>query len=96
MRHRRLTSSKILQTANDECLILELVSRGYKKEFVRKMVQERIVRIGHQYDHELVRRRQRDNPDGLVYGAVSVYDEEWNTHYKVHKLLKQCLPIGVR
>ena len=96
LRHRRLTSSRILQTANDECLILELVSRGYKKEFVRKMVQERIVRIGHQYDHELVRRRQRDNPDGLVYGAVSVYDEEWNTHYKVHKLLKQCLPIGVR
>ena len=96
LRHRRLTSSRILQVANDECLILELISRGYSKDLLRKIVQERIVSIGEQYNQNFVRRKGRENPEGLVYGAVSIYDEEWNTHYKVHRLLKQCLPNGVR
>ena len=96
LRHRRLTSSRKLQLANDESLVLELVSRGYNKEFLRKIVRQRIVKIGQDYNRKLVRYKCRENPDGIVFGAVSVFDEEWNTHYKVHRLLKQCLPIGVR
>ena len=96
LRHRRLTSNRIIQTANDECLVLELESRGYKESFLKKIVQERIQKIGSEYNHKYVRNKMRENPEGLVYGAVSVFDEEWNTHYKLHRLLKQSMPIGVR
>ena len=96
LRHRRLTKNRKLVEANDESLVIELQSRGYRKEYVEKVIKKRIKNIGEEYDHQFVRRKAREDPEGLVYGSKTVYDEEWNTHHKLHKILKHSLPIKVR
>ena len=96
LRHRRLTSSRKLQTVNDECLIKELESRGYDKQFLRRAVHQRIKQIGHDYSFTYERREMRKVPEGLVYGSKTVYDQEWFTHQKLHHILKQSLPEGIR
>ena len=96
MRHRRLTKNRTLVKANDEALVIELQSRGFKKEYIEKLIRKRIMNIGEDYNHQYVRRKAREEPEGLVFGAKTIHDEEWNTHHKLHKILKHSLPINVR
>ena len=96
LRHRRLTSSRKLQKVNDDCLVKEMESRGYNKEFLTNAVQKRIMQIGQDYSYTFQRRELREVPKGLVYGSKTVYDQEWFTHQKLHHILKQCLPAGIR
>ena len=42
LRHRRLTENRVLIRTNDECIINELVYRGYSEQLVRKMAMDRI------------------------------------------------------
>ena len=96
LRHRRITGNKNLQQVNDECIIAELISRGYRETVVRKCVESRIKQIGEEYNEKLLRRETKKRPVGLVYGATTEYDQEWNTHHKLGMILKQSLPDGVR
>ena len=96
LRHRRLTTNRILLKTNDECIITEIVSRGYKEEHVRKIVLDRIKVIEQEYNEKFERRTKRSLPRGLVYGAKTVYDQEWNTHFKLKMILKHSLPEGIR
>ena len=96
LRHRRLTKNRKLIEANDEALIVELKSRRYRKEFSENLVKRRIQKIGEEYDQHFNRRKPRENPEGLVYGAKTIFNQEWNTHYKLHKILRHSLPINVR
>ena len=81
---------------NDECLIKELESRGYDRQFLREAVHQRIKQIGHDYSFTYERREMRKVPEGLVYGSKTVYDQEWFTHQKLHHILKQSLQEGIR
>ena len=96
LRHRRLTSSRILQEVNDECLIRELVSREYNESYVRKAVKKRIKTIGEEYSSNYLRRVSRNKIKGLVYGAKTVFDGQWQTHAKLYQILRQHLPEGIR
>ena len=96
LRHRRLSSNELLVETNDECILQELKSRGYKEEFVRRAINRRIVQIKKLYDSEFKLNQLKKPPIGLVYGAKSVYDEEWFTHDKLMMILKTSLPEGVR
>ena len=78
LRHRRLTKNRTLVKANDEALVIELQSRGYEKEYIEKLIRKRIMNIGEDYNHQYVRRKAREEPEGLVFGAKTVHDEEWN------------------
>ena len=96
LRHRRITGNRILQQVNDECIIAELTSRGYSETAVRKCAESRINQIGEEYNAKLSRREAKKRPEGLVYGAKTEYDQEWNTHHKLKMILKHSLPEGVR
>ena len=96
LRHRRLCSNDELAEVNDECIIQELISRGYQEQFVRKAVQKRKSQIEEIYDSEYRLKQLRNPPVGLVYGAKTLYDEEWFTHKKLMLVLKAALPDGVR
>ena len=96
LRHRRLCSNTLLVETNDECIMMELISRGYKENFVRNCVQKRIDQIKENYDLEFSLKGNKKTPEGLVYGTKCVYDEEWATHDKLMKILKASLPEGVR
>ena len=92
LRHRRITGNKNLQQVNDECIIAELTSRGYRETVVRKCVESRIKQIGEEYNEKLLRRETKKRPVGLVYGATTEYDQEWNTYHKTRMIIKQSLP----
>ena len=96
MRHRRLCSNEVLVKANDECIIMELISRGYKEDFVRNAVAKRIKQISNMYNEDFTLRTSRKENEGLVYGAKSIYDEEWFTHEKLSMILRTSLPEGVK
>ena len=96
LRHRRLCSNEVLVKANDECIIMELISRGYKEDFVRNAVAKRIKQISNMYNEDFTLRTSRKENEGLVYGAKSIYDEEWFTHEKLSMILRTSLPEGVK
>ena len=58
--------------------------------------ESRINQIGEEYNVKLSRREAKKRPEGLVYGAKTEYDQEWNTHHKLKMILKHSLPEGVR
>lgn len=96
LRHRRLCSNEMLAETNDDCIVQELKSRGYKEEFVKNAVRKRIDQIKKLYDADFKLNQIKKAPDGLVYGAKSTYDEEWFTHEKLVMILRTSLPEGVR
>ena len=96
LRHRRICSNKTLTQTNDECITKELMSRGYKEEFVRSKITERIRQIEKLYDKQLQPVGDKILPEGLVYGTKTIYDEEWFTHHKLMLILKNALPKGVK
>ena len=96
LRHRRICSNEILVKTNDDCIVQELKSRGYNEEFVRRAVRKRIDQINKLYDAEFKLNQLKKPPQGLVFGAKSIYDEEWFTHDKLMLILKASLPEGVR
>ena len=59
-------------------------------------MDSRIEQITRMYDQKLEMRSPREVPEGLVYGAKTVYDEEWFTHEKLRLILRIALPDGVR
>jgi hypothetical protein len=81
---------------NDECITKELISRGYKEGFIRKSVDFRISQITRMYDQNLQLRNSKEVPEGLVYGAKTIYDEEWFTHDKLRLILRIALPEGIK
>ena len=96
LRHRRLCSNEKLVQVNDECIIRELTSRGYKENFVRQTVDLRVREIATKYNQKLQMMTPRETPEGLVYGAKTIYDEEWFTHEKLRLILRISLPEGIR
>ena len=96
LRHRRLCSNEKLVQVNDECITKELISRGYKEGFIRKSVDFRISQITRMYDQNLQLRNSKEVPEGLVYGAKTIYDEEWLTHEKLRLILRIALPEGIK
>ena len=96
LRYRRICSSMRFVEVNDECLVLELVARGYSEKMIRKIIAKRVWVIGEEYDERYVRLHERGVPKGLVYGATVACDSVWRTDEKVLGILSRCLPRGIR
>ena len=96
LRHRRLCSNEKLVETNDECLTMELSSRGYSENYVRNCVKKRIEQIQKNYDDGFCLKGIKKAPEGLVYGTKCVYDEEWFTHTKLMMILRTSLPREIR
>ena len=54
-------------------------------------IEQRDKVIEQEYDENYQRKNSRTIPDGIVYGATSVYDSTWETH----KVLKSLLSRGL-
>ena len=96
LRYRRICSNGDFVQLNDDCLIEELVSRGYDERYIRRLAAARRYEICENYDENYNRKKKGLACEGLVYGSKSVYDGIWYTHRKLACILLQALPDGIR
>ena len=96
LRHRRICSNEDLIKTNDKCLEMELISRGYSKSLISKLIENRKNDISRDFSEEYIRIKPVSTPKGLVFGATTVYDSVWETHKIMKYFIKGLLQVDAR
>ena len=87
LRHRRICSTKKMSDVNDLCLKNELESRGYLAGYITKKIEQRKEIISQDYDEKFDRKCEKQLPQGIVFGSMTVYDAAWETHRALKNFL---------
>ena len=72
---------------NDLCLKNELESRGYLAGYIAKKIEQRKEIISQDYDEKYDRKCNKQLPQGIVFGSLTVYDAAWETHRALKNFL---------
>ena len=96
LRYNRICSTSKLTEMNNTCLINELESRGYIRDYILQQINARKEGIESDYDEDFEKISKKSTPEGLVYGTKTQYDSTWLTHVALKKLLRDKLMPSVK